>query len=136
MRIFEVSDVAFKDESRERKSRNERHFAAAWCGKSSGFEVVHGLLDRVMAMLKSAYVTGEEGLRGEDKGKAAYWITEVDGEWTISDTGVWAEAEKMGRQIRLSSPATPRRFMCASAARSPSSVSLASCTRLCWRSLS
>jgi len=30
MKVFEVSDVAFKDLSLERKSRNERHFAAAW----------------------------------------------------------------------------------------------------------
>ncbi len=73
--------MAFKDASRERKSRNERHFAAAWYGKTSGFEVVHGLLDRVMAMLKSAYITGEAGMEGEDKAKAAYWITEVDGEF-------------------------------------------------------
>ena len=48
MKIFEVSDVAFKAPELERKSRNERHFAAAWYGKTSGFEVVHGLLDRVM----------------------------------------------------------------------------------------
>src|SRR5690606_15234166 len=55
MKIFEVSDVAFKDLSLERKSRNERHFAAAWYGKTSGFEVVHGLLDRVMSMLRVAF---------------------------------------------------------------------------------
>lgn len=79
MKIFEVSDVAFKAPELERKSRNERHFAAAWYGKTSGFEVVHGLLDRVMLMLKSAFVTNEEGL--EIKGKAgdmSYWIEEVD----------------------------------------------------------
>ncbi|MCJ1430503.1 phenylalanine--tRNA ligase subunit beta, partial [Sticta canariensis] len=34
IKIFEVSDVAFKDLTLERKSRNERHFAAAWYGKS------------------------------------------------------------------------------------------------------
>lgn len=79
MKIFEVSDVAFKDLSLERKSRNERHFAAAWYGKSSGFEVVHGLMDRVMLMLKSAFVTGEEGLKSKGAGEAAYWIDEVDG---------------------------------------------------------
>ncbi|EQL00564.1 hypothetical protein G6O67_002286 [Ophiocordyceps sinensis] len=62
IRIFEVADVAFKDESEERKARNERHFAAAWCGKSSGFEVVHGLLDRVLLMLRTAFLTHEEGL--------------------------------------------------------------------------
>ena len=77
IKVFEVSDVAFKDLSLERKSRNERHLAAAWCGKSSGFEVVHGLLDRIMMMLKSAFVTHEEGLEG--KTVDGYWIEEVAG---------------------------------------------------------
>lgn len=79
MKIFEVSDVAFKDLSLERKSRNERHFAAAFMGKGSGFEVVHGLMDRIMLMLKNAFVTSEEGLQGEYAGQSAYWIDEVDG---------------------------------------------------------
>lgn len=79
MKIFEVSDVAFKAPELERKSRNERHFAAVWYGKSSGFEVVHGLLDRLMAMLKTAFTTKEEGLelRNGVKGME-YWIQEVD----------------------------------------------------------
>ncbi|OKL60613.1 Phenylalanine--tRNA ligase beta subunit [Talaromyces atroroseus] len=78
MKIFEVSDVAFKDLSLERKSRNERHFAAAWYGKTSGFEVVHGLLDRVLAMLKSAFITGEEGLDNAAVNDSRYWIEELD----------------------------------------------------------
>ena len=78
MKIFEVSDVAFKAPHLERKSRNERHFAAAFMGKSSGFEIVHGLLDRVMLMLKSAFMTSEEGLQGQAQGEAAYWISEVE----------------------------------------------------------
>lgn len=77
IKIFEVSDVAFKDLSQERKSRNERHFAAAWYGKTSGFEVVHGLLDRIMQMLRSAFITREEALKNEKLG--GYWIEEVDG---------------------------------------------------------
>lgn len=81
MKVFEVSDVAFKDLDLERKSRNERHFAAAWYGKSSGFEVVHGLMDRIMLMLKSAFVTGEEGLQAKGVDEAAYWIEEVDGDF-------------------------------------------------------
>ena len=76
IRIFEVSDVAFKDLSLERKSRNERHFAAAWYAKSSGFEVVHGLLDRILLMLKTAFLTHEEGLEGAKMD--GYWIEEVD----------------------------------------------------------
>lgn len=79
MKIFEVSDVAFKDLSLERKSRNERHFAAAWYGKTSGFEIVHGLLDRIMAMMKSAFITGEEGLENQAITDSQYWIEELDG---------------------------------------------------------
>lgn len=78
IKIFEVSDVAFKAPHLERKSRNERHFAAAFLGKNSGFEVVHGLMDRVMLMLKSAFMTSEEGLKGKAGGESAYWISEVD----------------------------------------------------------
>ena len=81
MKVFEVSDVAFKAPDLERKSRNERHFAAAWYGKTSGFEVVHGLLDRVMAMLKTSFVTREEGLdlkEGNEVQGMEYWIEEVE----------------------------------------------------------
>ena len=68
LKVFEASDVAFKDPSAERKARNERHFAAAWCGKSSGFEVVHGLLDRLMMVLGYAVADSKVG---KDLG---YWI--------------------------------------------------------------
>ena len=80
LKIFEVSDVAFKDLSKERKSRNERHFAAAYCGKSSGFEIVHGLMDRVMLILQSAFITSKEGKPASDNGFASYWIEEAAGE--------------------------------------------------------
>lgn len=78
IKIFEVSDVAFKAPELERKSRNERHFAAAWYGKTSGFEVVHGLLDRIMAMLQTAFITNEEGLELKGGKGMEYWIEEVD----------------------------------------------------------
>ena len=77
MKIFEVSDIGLKDESLERKSRNERHFAAAWYGKSSGFEHVHGLLDRVMLMLRSAFITREDGLKNSKL--QGYFIEELNG---------------------------------------------------------
>lgn len=76
MKVFEVADVCFKDASLERRSRNERHFAAAWYGKSSGFEQVHGLLDRIMLMLKSTFITREDGFKNEKV--QGYWIEEVD----------------------------------------------------------
>ncbi|KAG9037721.1 phenylalanine--tRNA ligase subunit beta [Tulasnella sp. JGI-2019a] len=52
IKIFEASDVAFKDLSMERQARNVRHAGAVWCNKTAGFEVVCGLLDRIMAMLE------------------------------------------------------------------------------------
>ena len=81
LKIFEVSDVVFKDESLERKARNERHFVAAWYGKTSGFEVVHGLLDRIMAMLKTELVAPEEELAKEAVRVDGYWIEEINGMW-------------------------------------------------------
>jgi len=76
MRVFEVSDIGLKDDSFERKARNERHFAACWYGKASGFEQVHGLLDRIMLMLKSAFITKEDGLASESV--QGYWLEELD----------------------------------------------------------
>ncbi|KAJ3336881.1 phenylalanine--tRNA ligase subunit beta [Gonapodya sp. JEL0774] len=55
IKIFEVSDVAFKDDSVERRARNERRVAALYVSKSSGFEFVHGLLDRLMRVLGVKY---------------------------------------------------------------------------------
>ncbi|KAI1741891.1 phenylalanyl-tRNA synthetase [Xylaria scruposa] len=52
LKIFETSDIVVKDDSFERRARNERRWAAAYCGKTSGFEVVHGLLDRIFLMLQ------------------------------------------------------------------------------------
>ncbi|KAH8195463.1 hypothetical protein TruAng_010362 [Truncatella angustata] len=87
IKIFETSDVVFKDESVERKARNERHFSAAWYGKSSGFEEVHGLLDRVMLMLRQGFLTSEEGLKSsksldfkvseDHTARDGYWLEEI-----------------------------------------------------------
>lgn len=77
MKIFEVSDIGVKDDSLERRSKNIRHFAAAWYGKSSGFEQVHGLLDRIMLMLRSAFITREEGLKNTKL--QGYFIEELNG---------------------------------------------------------
>ena len=83
VKIFECSDVVFKAPHLERKARNERHFAAAWYGKTSGFEVVHGLLDRLMLVLRSTFLTHADGLElNSDEAHANrvkgmhYWIEE------------------------------------------------------------
>ena len=44
------------------KCRNERHLAAVFYSKTGAFEVIHGLLDRLMQMLAIPYIgAGKEG---------------------------------------------------------------------------
>jgi len=72
IKVFETSEVVFKDVSRERQARNERHAAAVWCNKSAGFEIVHGMLDRAMRMLEVPYITNENS-----EGDTGYYIKET-----------------------------------------------------------
>lgn len=110
LRIFEVADVAFKDLSLERKSKNERHFAAAWYGKTSGFENVHGLLDRVLLMLKTAFLTHEEGLEGKKldydvrqspSKPDGYWIEEIDEPTFFAGHAAAIYLRLDGKQVRV-----------------------------------
>lgn len=78
IKIFETSEVVFKDVSRERQARNERHAAAVWCNKSAGFEIVHGMLDRAMKMLEVPYIANEDS-----KGDTGYYIKETSGKLTL-----------------------------------------------------
>ena len=110
LKVFEVSDVAFKAPELERKARNERHFAAAYYGKNSGFEIVHGLLDRVLLMLKTAFLTHEEGLKGkeqdfevrEDHQKLdGYWIEEIDEETFLPGHAAAIFVRLAGKTVRI-----------------------------------
>lgn len=76
VKVFEVSDVALKDTSLERQSYNQRRFAAVYAGKTSGFEIVQGLLDRLMKMLRVPWF--------EDSSKKGrgYWISELTNDGT------------------------------------------------------
>jgi phenylalanyl-tRNA synthetase beta chain len=56
LKVFEVSDVAEQDDSRERKARNFRRLGAVYVDRKAGFEVVHGLLDRVMQVLGVPFI--------------------------------------------------------------------------------
>lgn len=51
MRLFELSDVVLLDSSRDVGAHNERRLVAVHCGKASEFEVIHGLLNRIMEVL-------------------------------------------------------------------------------------
>ena len=48
LRLFEVGDCVLVDETSEVGAHNERRLAALYCGVTSGFEYVHGLVDRLL----------------------------------------------------------------------------------------
>lgn len=75
LRLFEVSDVGYKDDSElQRCTRNERRVAASYTDKEARFEVVHGLLDRIMRILEVEFI-GRINHAGKTRG---YWIEESD----------------------------------------------------------
>jgi len=74
LKVFETSDVVIKDPDAERQARNIRHAAALWCNKTAGFEVVHGLLDRIMAMLEVPRIQTTDS-----EAQTGYYLKETDG---------------------------------------------------------
>ncbi|XP_045471046.1 phenylalanine--tRNA ligase beta subunit [Harmonia axyridis] len=70
LKIFEVSDVVLKDEKAEVGAKNERRLCAVNCNKNAGFEVVHGLLDRIMLVLEIP--------RGTNDSKKGYYLKKSD----------------------------------------------------------
>jgi len=73
LKVFEVSDVAVQDEMRERKSRNFRRLGAVYVDRKAGFEVVHGLLDRIMQILAVPYIGSKDS-----NAEYGYYIAETN----------------------------------------------------------
>ena len=63
LKLFEISDVVRQDASKDVGAKNLRHLCAVEMGKTSGFEEVQGLMDRVMQVGTEIYV-GRSGIRG------------------------------------------------------------------------
>ena len=62
MKLFELGDVVFGDSKEDVGARNARHLAAIYYGKqTSGFETIHGLLDRLMQVLDCPYIGRDAG---------------------------------------------------------------------------
>lgn len=51
VKLFELSDVVTLDSSKDVGAANHRHLAALYCSSNSGFEVIHGLVDRIMQVV-------------------------------------------------------------------------------------
>lgn len=72
LKLFEISDVVLKDLATEVGARNERHMAAVFYNKTPGFEIIHGLLDRIMQLLEVPLSL--------DKSSCGYYLRSSDDE--------------------------------------------------------
>lgn len=86
LKLFEISDIMHKDTSSDVGASNRRDLAAVYMGLTSGFEVIHGLVDRVMQLLevrpRDKVVADEMGSMGGADGARdngwRYWIEAVE----------------------------------------------------------
>lgn len=61
IKIFEVGDVVLLDDTKDVGASNRRHLASLYCGATSGFELIHGLVDRIMEVVGTSFVSpGDE----------------------------------------------------------------------------
>lgn len=95
-------------------SKNHRHFCAVYYGKTSGFEIIHGLLDRLMQLLRipfdpkstSGYcIRACEGMRG------LVWVLggglfrqSGSWEWSSKDHLEWSPLVRPSRGLGLRGP--------------------------------
>merc|ERR1719223_355895 len=52
VKLFEVSDVVLLDKTHPNGARNNRRACALYTGPTAGFEIIHGLVDRMMQLLE------------------------------------------------------------------------------------
>jgi len=52
LKLFEIQEVVMKDDKSETGAKNERHLAAVNYNTTSGFQIIHGLVDRLMTILE------------------------------------------------------------------------------------
>ncbi|GJU10595.1 phenylalanine--tRNA ligase beta subunit, cytoplasmic [Tanacetum coccineum] len=74
IKIFEVGDTAVLDETKDVGARNCRQLTALYCGATSGFELIHGLVDRIMEVTGNPFV--------------------LPGDSTVPNTGYYIEQSK------------------------------------------
>lgn len=52
VRLFEISDVVLRDDASDTGARNCRRLVATYMGPTAGFEIIHGLVDRIMSLVQ------------------------------------------------------------------------------------
>lgn len=73
LKLFEISDIVAADDGCETGAYNERRLCAVNCAKSAGFEVVHGLLDRIMQLLQVPWTKDGTGYYLESNDDPSYF---------------------------------------------------------------
>ncbi|KAK7845266.1 phenylalanine--trna ligase beta subunit [Quercus suber] len=51
IKIFEVGDIVLLDDTKDVGATNRRHLAALYCGVTAGYEIIHGLVVRIMQVI-------------------------------------------------------------------------------------
>lgn len=74
IKVFETGDVVFKNAALERKAYNERHWGAIYTGKNSGFELIQGLLGKIMQTFNTQWLA-DYGAGSTGRG---FWIEQDD----------------------------------------------------------
>ncbi|KAJ1485009.1 hypothetical protein T484DRAFT_1946539, partial [Baffinella frigidus] len=72
IKLFEITDVVLQDPASDVGASNQRHLCAIHGGVTSGFEVVHGLLDHVMTMLNVPF-DAEKGYSIKEASDGAFF---------------------------------------------------------------
>ncbi|KAK9676409.1 hypothetical protein RND81_11G075200 [Saponaria officinalis] len=62
IKVFEVGDVVLLSDANDVGAVNHRQLAALYCGANSGFEIIHSLVDRVMEVVGTPFVTAGDNL--------------------------------------------------------------------------
>lgn len=52
VKLFEISDVVLRDDKCDTGARNCRRLVATYMGPTAGFEIIHGLVDRLMSLVQ------------------------------------------------------------------------------------
>jgi phenylalanyl-tRNA synthetase beta chain len=71
-KLFEVGDVVLIDPESDVGARNSRRLLVLYCNQKAGFEVVHGVLDRVMTITGAAK-GGDAGYEVEEASEPTYF---------------------------------------------------------------
>ncbi|CAH8657849.1 unnamed protein product [Schistosoma intercalatum] len=69
LKLFEVQDIVLKNPSKDVGASNHRRICAVYYNKNSGFEIIHGLLDRLMQLLQVESILSKTTKKSNDHEK-------------------------------------------------------------------